>query len=971
MRLITEKIDVQNRIINYLRSIDWNYIPPQEIIELRGGIKEPFLIPIVIEKMKKLNKEVITDENVFDVIKKMKLVFANLNGNEEFLNYLRGKKTFYSEKEKRERNIKLIDYENLGNNNFLFTQEFEFEDKDLRRIDIILFINGFPIGIIENKAPTVKEAEEEAMNQINLYTDRIPELIKFSQFYATCNGINLHYGPTWKYESKTFYRWKTHNGYNFEKLTKTFFNREEILKTLEKYIVFLRIDEEIQKYILKQHQRRALRKILKRILYDDKSKGLVWHTQGAYKTVTMIVSADELRKFPELENPTIMVVVDRLELESQILQNFEAFGFPNIKKARSKRHLQELISSDYRGLIITTIHKFEGISKHINTRSNIVILIDEAHRSQEGDLGNYMRGALPNAYYIGFTGTPIDKGKIGRGTFVTFGYSDEPYLDKYAIDESIEDKTTVPLYYSLTPIDLHVDKETLEEEFFKVMEEEGIASIEGLNKIIEKAEKLKAVLKSSERVDKIAEHIAKHYKKFIEPLGFKAFIVAVDREGCALYKEAIDKYLPHEYTQVVYTRNHRDGDLLRKYHISKDEEKNIRKAFKSPNEMPKILIVTQKLLTGFDAPILYVMYLDKPFKDHTLLQAIARVNRPYKGKTSGMIVDYIGIFDNLQRALSFDSKDISKALLDIKVLKERFKDLMSEAEKIFNIVDFKDEDKRLTNIINYFFDEDNRNNFIKMFKNIQEIYEILSPDEFLRDYIRDYQSLVQIYEIIYNEFDPEAASKKIHRNILKKTEKLIEENVELRDIVDTLPIYEINKDIANLIRTDNLSDRVKISNLRRSLVIYIERNKRNQPYLISISEKIEEIIKQLEEKQTSVQLALDDLINLSEEICKTEDKQQKSGLGKEEYSIYWILKKHKVDKPEEMAIQINKELEENREWFYNRKIEQTLRKELYKLLFKFSIFKVSSEDTIYKPSNLKAIVDNVLNMHMHLLRGEE
>ncbi|GAH16413.1 unnamed protein product, partial [marine sediment metagenome] len=186
---------------------------------------------------------------------------------------------------------------------------------------------------------------------------------------------------------------------------------------------------------------------------------------------------------------------------------------------------------------------------------------------------------------------------------------------------------------------------------------------------------------------------------------------------------------------------------------------------------------------------------------------------------------------------------------------------------------------------------------------------------------------------------------------LKKTEKLIEENVELRDIVDTLPIYEINKDIANLIRTDNLSDRVKISNLRRSLVIYIERNKRNQPFLISISERVEETIKRLEEKQISVQLALDDLINLSEGISKTEDEQQKSGLGKEEYSIYWILKKHKVDEPEEMAIQMNKELEENREWFYNKKIEQTLRKELYKLLFRYGD-KIGYEDS---PSKLKVI----------------
>lgn len=175
-----------------------------------------------------------------------------------------------------------------------------------------------------------------------------------------------------------------------------------------------------------------------------------------------------------------------------------------------------------------------------------------------------MRGALPNAFYFGFTGTPIDRGKIGRGTFVTFGYPEEPYLDKYSIDESIEDKTTVPLYYTLTPTDLHVDENTLEEEFFKVVEEEGVASIEGVNRIIEGAKKLKAVLKSYDRIDKIAKHIAEHYSKFIGPLSFKAFIVAVDREACAMYKDAIDRYLLPEYTKVVYTGDHKDKELLKK-----------------------------------------------------------------------------------------------------------------------------------------------------------------------------------------------------------------------------------------------------------------------------------------------------------------------------------------------------------------------------------------------------------------------
>ncbi len=969
MRLISERTDVQDRIIDYLQSIGWEYLPPNDIQNLRAyDIKEPLLIPIVKEKLEELNRGIITDENVDEILRRLKLLPANLQGNEEFLSYLRGKKTVYVEKERRERNIKLVDYNNPGNNCFSITKEFWFEDKNKRRADIVLFLNGLPVGIIETKSPVVEEAEEAAFSQLKIYNEDLPEFFKFLQVYATSDGIRLYYGPTWKYESKTFCRWKTENGYKLENQIKTFLDSEEVLKTLEDYVVFLSIDDEVKKYILKQHQRRTINKILERVLVTEKNKGLIWHTQGAYKTLTMIVSAKNLREAPELENPTILVVVDRIELESQIYQNFEAFGFPNVVRAESKEHLRELLASDYRGLIISIIHKFEGITKHINERKNIIILLDEAHRSQEGDLGNYMHGALPNAFYFGFTGTPIDRGKIGRGTFATFGYPEEPYLDKYSIDESIEDKTTVPLYYTLTPTDLHVDENTLEEEFFNVVEEKGVASIEGINRVIERAEKLKAVLKSYDRIDKIAKHIAEHYRKFIEPLGFKAFIVAVDREACAMYKEAIDRYLPPEYTKVVYTGDHRDKELLRKYHISEDEEKTIRKAFKSPEEMPKVLIVTEKLLTGYDAPILYAMYLDKPLKDHTLLQAIARVNRPHEAKTCGMVVDYIGIFENLQRALAFDSKDVSRGLLDIELLKKRFEDLMGQAKEILSQADIEDEKKRVTNIIDYFFDEERRTEFVKLFKQIQEIYEILSPDEFLRDYIKDYQLLLQVYKIIYNAFNPEAERKRIHRDILKKTEELIKGSVELKNIADSLPVYEINKDIANLVKADKLSERVKISNLHRSLVIYIDENKESQPFLISISEKIEEIINQLRERQRSVESALSDLAKLAEEIAASKEEQEKSGLSKEEFSIFWILRSYGVDNPEVMAKRIYSGIEKHPEWLYNEKIERNLRMSLYRLLQPQKAGAIE-EDTPYITRKLSEMVNNILKMHRILVEG--
>jgi len=964
LSLISEKRDVQNRVVDYLRSIGWELSPSDDAFKLRShDLKEPFLIPIVKEKLKQLNKGIITDINVDDVIRRIKLLPANLRGNEEFLNYVRNRNTVYVEKERRERNIKLIDYENLENNHFAIVEHLWFEDRDRRQADIILFINGFPVGIIENKSPTIEEPEEAAFGQIKLYTDRIPELLKYTQFYVTCDGLRLYYGPTWNYETKTFYRWKTENKFNFEKLTKTFFDKKEVLRTLEDYVVFLTIDDEVHKYILVPHQRRAVKKLVIRVLLEkEKNKALIWHFQGAYKTLTMMVVAQELREAEELENPTILVVVDRIELEDQMHKNLQAFGYPNVIIAESKEHLRELLASDYRGLIVTLIHKFHGMPKHINKRNNIIVLIDEAHRSQEGDLGIYMRSALPNAYYFGFTGTPIDRGKIGRGTFITFGYPpEEPYLDLYSMDESIEDKTTVPLYYTLTKTELHVDKDTLEEEFFKVVEEEGIASIEGVNKIIEKAEKTKSVLKADTRIDTIAKEILEHYLKFVEPSGFKAFIVAVDREGCALYKEAINKYLkeknlPEDYAKVVYTRDHKDNDLLRKYWIYEDEEKIIRRAFKSPDELPKILIVTEKLLTGYDAPILYTMYLDKPLKDHTLLQAIARVNRPYEGKTCGLIIDYIGLFNNIQRALTFDEKDIGKGLQNIDTLKQRFKELIDQGNKILTNINIQDEQNRLTNIQNYFFEEEKRNEFIKLYKETETKYEILSPDEFLRDYMKDYKLLVQIHEVIRNAF-PEEERRKL-REVLKKTEHLIRGEVELRNIVDSLPIYEINKDIAHLVKADKIPERVKIINLHRSLATHIKRSITKQPYLLSISEEIEKIITQLKERQISVENALQELTKLAEQIAASEEEQARSGLSKEEFSIFWILRSHEVSKPETVAGKIYKEIEEHKEWPYNEKIERSLRRNLYKLLLKAT------------PKNqLVELVNNLLKMHKILIEG--
>jgi type I restriction enzyme R subunit len=651
------------------------------------------------------------------------------------------------------------------------------------------------------------------------------------------------------------------------------------------------------------------------------------------------------------------------------VQNLEAFGFPAVVRAESRRHLQELLASDYRGLIVTLIHKFDRIPKNLNTRRNLVALIDEAHRSQEGDLAIYMRAALPNAFYFGFTGTPIDRGRIGRGTFETFGKPDPAgYQDKYGIDESIEDGTTVPLYYTLTPSELRLDRPTLENEFFRVVEEAGVASIEELNRILDKADKLKAVLKAPDRVDTIAAHVARHYRENVEPLGFKAFVVAVDREGCALYKEALDRYLPAGYSRAVYTPDHRDTGLLRQHHLDDTEEKRVRKAFRAPGEMPKILIVTEKLLTGYDAPVLYAMYLDKPLKDHTLLQAIARVNRPFPDKKSGLIVDYVGVFENLQRALAFDTAVISKGLINLEKLRERFADLLLAAQAAIAPVNLSDDPGRPARIIDHFFDVERRESFIELFKDLQTAYEILSPDPFLRDYLDDYALLVQVYQVVYNYFNPEAEKRHLQRELLRKTNALIRENVELTSLVDALPLYPINRDIANVVRADNVSDRVKVTNLYRSLIVHIEQHQQEQPYLISIGERVEEIIRRLRERQISVQAALEQLQALAEEAVSAQAQQARSDLTSEEFALFWVLKGQGVVSPETAARAAHRILAEHPGWPYNRGLERNVRLELYKEL-KLSPPGVIRDERsemqaeARRASALRETVDHLLKMH--------
>ena len=543
--------------------------------------------------------------------------------------------------------------------------------------------------------------------------------------------------------------------------------------------------------------------------------------------------------------------------------------------------------------------------------------------------------ALPNATYIGFTGTPIDKLSKGEGTFKVFGVDDEQgYLDKYAIVESIEDGTTVPLNYALAPSDLRVDRETLEREFLNLVVTEGMSDLEELNAILDRAVQLKEMMKAPERVDGIARYVAQHFRETAEPMGFKAFLVAVDREACALYKQALDKYLPLEYSEVVYSKDNRDAAFMKAYHRTSDEEKEIRKKFIDKNEQPKILIVTQKLLTGFDAPILYCMYLDKPMRDHVLLQAIARVNRPYEDedglvKPAGFVLDFVGIFDNLEKALAFDSDEVESVIRNIEVLKEDFAKRIREDAAAYLPLAQGWDDKAKERAIEHFEDKDNREAFFKFFRVVQNLYDILSPDAFLHPFIVDYQALATLYGLIRNTYSDRPY---VDKELTAKTRKLLQAHTE--SVLFELPdaVYELRADTLQKIDQSDSSDTVKVQNLRKALHRTVTSEGSSKPFVISIGERAEAVTAAYENRQMATQDVLAEFRRLAEEYAHAARESERLGMDENTFAVYTVLRNAIEDVNPEQARAVDQVFAEFPDYRWDDHQQSQLRMMLYRTL---------------------------------------
>lgn len=903
---VGEALTVQFPMVDHTVEIGWTPLTPEVALTMRAGTAS-MLFPTVLEgKLREFNPW-LSESAARSVVDRLEAEPATIDGNREILAWLRGEQQWYDENDQRHRPVQLVDFDHPTNNALHVTWEWKIEPPARKgnRADVVFIVNGIPVAIVEHKNPKDGDALERAIKQLRRYEVETPELLSSPQLFNVTHLLDYWYGVTWSVTRRDIARWKQAPDETYRFAVQAFFEPTDFLRTLRHWILFYIEDGETRKSVLREHQRRAIDRIIARCADPTKTRGLIWHTQGSGKTFTLLTAArlilDDKARF---QNGTVVLVVDRTELEGQLkgwverlLGEMQQQDIA-VRRAYSKEDLQLLLDADFRGLVISMIHKFEEIRAGSSLRDNIFVFIDEAHRSVAKDLGSYLMAAVPNATIIGFTGTPVTSSKGDSGSFDIFGTQDEEgYLDHYSIVESIEDETTLPIKHTMAPSTMTVPTETLDDEFFALAADEEITDVEELNRVLDRAVGLRTLLGADDRIEKVTAFVAEHFRENVDPLGYKAFLVAVDREACAKYKQALDLHLPPEWSEVVYSKNPADivdRPLVAELQLSDDREDEVRRLFKKPSEQPKVLIVTDKLLTGYDAPVLYALYLDKPMRDHVLLQAIARVNRPYvdeRGvpKRVGMIVDFVGVLRDLRKALAFDSSAVEGAIEDVAVLMADLHAKITAAASEYLAVDADEgADAQLESLVyGRFLDPDSRKTFLDEYKEIEALWEILSPSSELRDHIATYKRLGQLYAAVRNAY---AENSGFISDLAYKTERLIQESASQENLGRFSRSITFDSESLKSLRDEEGPDEGKVYNLVRGLRDEIDKNPAKAVVLDSLRQRTERVLQGLEERRISGLAALDELAVLAAEKEKAHREASRSGLSESGFAIYWILR---------------------------------------------------------------------------------
>lgn len=907
---------LQDKVIELFKKIGYQYLSPEEARKERNDDNGNIILKNILEEqMKKFNyfsyndkKYQFSEENIKKAVNDLDISLKNgyLDANEKITEKLL-KGEGYKEKagNKRESfNIYYIDFNNIENNAFHITEEFEVkrenteEKEKTRRPDLVVFINGIPLGIIELKKASV--SVEEAVEQMirNQKEGEIRQLFKFSQLLLCANNESVKYATAGTI--KKFYSvWQDEkDGKIKEELRKivkgrkideiditiySLFEKERFLDILEYFIIFDGKDKKVARYNQYFAVKKAVERI-KNIKNNKREGGVIWHTQGSGKSLTMSMLTKIICR--KIDGAKIIVVTDRIDLDEQIHKTFQNTSI-SVNKAKSGKDLIKLIKNN-KTVITTVINKFEkAFDEKIKIdSSDIFVLVDESHRTQYGDLANKMRIVFPNACYIGFTGTPLYKSE--KSTAKKFG----GFIDCYTIRDGLRDKVIVPLYYESRFIKLKIlDEKSLDERYeliTKDFTEEQKRDFDNKYRVNEKV-----INESEQRLIDLAKDIANHYKKNLENTELNAMLAVSSKYQALKMKEIFDVYHHSLKTEVVISSEFPEGEddkdsekkryaadkwkeLYGKY--TNDDKKyanEIIKEFKSGKI--DILIVVDKLLTGFDSPRTQVLYMDKELKDHGLLQAIARVNRTYEGKDFGILIDYRGLLENLDKALNeydklanYDSEDIEDAVFDIKEKIEEFKKSYKELTEFLPELKSNKKDK-LSLCRDLLSGKEKREKFYDLFFKYSSLLNICQFSErFLESFdekeIKSYKELFKLcvelrksLRLKHNEAidfkEYEAKMQKLYDTFIG-TENKVKVLTEIPNIFS----QDFEKEIEFLGHEE--SDAI----LNAAANTIKEKMEENPAFYEKLSEKIKRIIEDYENYRISKEERLEKKLNEAKEI---------------------------------------------------------------------------------------------------------
>ncbi len=913
-----ELTQVENPAVEVLaRHLGWTERTAREADALRPSRKEPVLVGLLKQKIRDLNPW-ISEENIDRVAYQLTSIPAAsvLEANEKIHVMLDLGTTVLQDLGdgwgERSRTVRLIDYDEIENNDFTVIRQYPVEHYTECIPDIVLFANGIPIGVVECKSPYIARAMAEALKQLNRYQENgsgfrnlgCPQLFRTAQFLISTHGTVARFGTNYT-PLRHWSEWKDPWPLTLEDLTLTLgrlptsqdvllfgtCSKKNLLDLIQNCIVFEREDGRVVKKMAKYQQFRAANKIIAQVTAPERKGGFVWHWQGSGKSLTMEFTAVKLRRNTALANPTIVVVTDRTDLDRQIHGTFLHCGFPNPVNAANAADLKETLSRPVGQTVMTTIQKFQDAAEVYPTlteEKNIFVLVDEAHRSQYAVLAANMRKALPNACFIGFTGTPISQKK--RDTFAEFG----PCIDRYDHRQSVKDGITVPIYYEGRMSKLSVtgnNLKDLSERLFADYSEEQRAKL--MRKYITKI----TIAVAPERIMRISEDLLEHYRTRIEPNGFKAQIVAPNRLGAVRYKEALDALGRHD-SAVLISRMHNDEEQYKPYHTSRAEEQEIIRRFKEEDD-PKIIVVCDKLLTGFDAPREQVMYLDSPLKEHTLLQAMGRVNRRYKGKSYGLVVDYWGLGGALQDALSmYDDSDV-EGMVHTDFKRGILPHLQAAHRAALNFfapvprMDRKDDYKQAC--ILYLKPEDYRIAFDQVFRQFSQYLDMLLPDPEALLYVPDLKWLADIRIGARNMFceddDP-------IEDIGAKVRTFIDEHVRADSVISVFePVSIYSTDFKAEVERLT-SDNAKASMIEHAIKREIHLKLEEDPvFYETLLDRLNRILHEYEQQQIG---SAERLSRLTTVLDDARNPQRHAGtLGLDpEIAPFYLVMAAKIDNPE-------------------------------------------------------------------------